>query len=804
MDGLAKSQHAAFIKGLFIVLLLQGCTATKFLKDNESFYTGAKIKLNPQGNIGRKKQIVTDLQEFITPKPNATLLSMRPEVWFYVKAGNPTKPKGFRNFVKNKLGKPPVLLSNTTPGKTAIALEGELYNNGYFGSEVTHEVVTKRKKSTVIYNVELHPPFRLRRINEFVYDSASNPKLAMEIKDGSLLRPKQRYKLERLQGEQLRLEKVFQNQGFYYFDDRHLLFEADSTVGKREIDLDLKFENDIPEKATRSYRVSEINVFPNYSLNNDSLKTTADTIRVDGFTYIDNQHNFFPHIITDVINLRPDSIYTRSNYDYTLNHLMGLKTFKFVNIKFTEDKTDTAALHANIFLTPLLKKSVQAQVQGVSKSNNFVGPGLEFTFSNRNMFKGAELFQLKLNTAYEVQISRQQAGALNAFELGAETSLAVPRIITPINVFRYNSAKYLPQTKVKMGYTVQQRLQYFKITTFNTGVGYTWRETTLKTHELYPIDISFVKKGKTSVSFDSLLASNPSLNNSFQDQFILGSHYSFIINTQLKDGVEEKFDKSEIRKSNFYFNGTIDLSGNLLNAIQSAGPEKNEPTDPFELFGAPYSQFAKGDIDFRYYYQFNRRNKLATRFIAGLGYAYGNSTTMPYVKQFSIGGSNSIRAFPARSVGPGSYNVRSDPTVSTYFIDQRADIKLESNAEYRFDIYKTVKGALFVDAGNIWLRKNDKAPLPDGLTEEEMDIYLKNQAAKTFNSKTFMDQLAVGTGAGLRFDFSFFVLRFDLAFPLRKPYLDPGQRWVIDDINFGDKEWRRQNLVLNIAIGYPF
>lgn len=787
--------------GMLVFVLLQGCTSTKFLKDGESFYAGAEIKLNPQGSIGRKKQIVNDLQEFITPKPNPTILGMRPEVWFYYKAGTPTKPKGFRNFVKNKLGKPPVLLTDATPAKTAVALEGQLYNNGYFGSEVTHEVITKHKKSTVVYTVELHPPFLLRKINEFVYDSASNPKLAQDIKDGSLLRPEQRYRLERLQGEQARLEKVFQNQGFYYFDDRYLLFEADSTVGKRGIDLDLKFEKDMPEKAIRSYRVNNINVFPNYSLDNDSMRTTADTIRVDGFTYIDNQHNFFPHIITDVINLKPDSVYTRKNYDYTLNHLMGLKTFKFVNIKFTEDETDSAALNANIYLTPLLKKSVRTQLQGISKSNNFVGPGLEFTFSNRNMFKGAELFQLKLNTAYEVQISRQQAGALNAFELGAEASLAVPRVITPIKVIRYTSAKYLPQTKLKAGYTVQQRLQYFKITTFNTGVGYTWRETTLKTHELYPIDISFVKKGKTSPAFDSLLNSNPSLDNSFQDQFILGSHYSFIINTQLNDGIEEKFDKNEIRKSNFYFNGTIDLSGNALYAIQSLGPKKDEP---FELFGAPYSQFVKGDIDFRYYYQFNRSHKLATRFIAGLGYALGNSPTMPYVKQFSSGGSNSIRAFPARSVGPGSYNVRTDPTVTTYFIDQRADIKLESSAEYRFDIYKSIKGALFVDAGNIWLRKNDNVPIPDDLTEEELEMYLKNQAAKTFNGNTFMDQIAVGTGAGLSFDFSFFVLRFDLGLPLRKPYLESGERWVIDDIDFGSREWRKQNLILNIAIGYPF
>ena len=796
-----KHRSSLWMSAILVACLLQGCTATKFLNDNESFYTGAKIKLNPQGSIGRQKQIVSDLQEFITPKPNSTILGMRPGVWFYYKAGAPTKTKGLRYFVKTKLGKEPVLLSDATPGKTAIALEGELYNNGYFGSEVTSEVVTKHKKSTVMYTVELHPPFRLKKINEMILDSASFPKLAEEVNKNSILKPEQRYKLERLQGEQARMEKVMQNQGFYYFDDRYLLFEADSTVGKRHIDLDLKFERDMPPKATRIYRVNKINVFPNYSLENDSMQTTSDTVRVDGFTYIDNQHNFLPHIVTDVINLRPDSVYTRDNYDYTLTHLMGLKTFKFVNIKFTEDQSDSASLNANIYLTPLLKKSIRMQVQGVSKSNNFVGPGLEFTFSNRNMFKGAELFQLKLNTAYEVQISRQQAGALNAFELGGEMSLSIPRVITPVNIVRYSNAKYLPQTRFKAGYNTQQRLQYFKISSFNTGYGYIWRETTLKTHEFYPIDVSFVRLGKTSEAFDDLISKNKVLANSFQDQFILGSHYSFIYNTQLRDDVEDKYDRSEIRKSNFYFNGTLDVSGNLLNAIQRAGSKEDEKQ--FQLFGNPYSQFIKGDIDFRYYYQIDRHSKLATRFISGLGYAFGNSMSLPYIKQFSIGGSNSLRAFPARSIGPGSYNIRTDPTIQNtdakvLFVDQRADIKLESNVEYRFDLYKSLKGAVFVDAGNIWLRKNKKDEIPTSAAE------LEDYEKKRFDKDTFLSQIAVGTGAGLRFDFSFFVLRFDVAFPLRKPYLDPGQRWVINQIDFSDQQWRRQNIILNIAIGYPF
>jgi outer membrane protein assembly factor BamA len=194
----------------------------------------------------------------------------------------------------------------------------------------------------------------------------------------------------------------------------------------------------------------------------------------------------------------------------------------------------------------------------------------------------------------------------------------------------------------------------------------------------------------------------------------------------------------------------------------------------------------KGDIDLRHYWQFDDHNKLASRIVIGAGYAYGNSYTLPYIKQFAIGGSNSIRAFQARSIGPGTYNIREylPDTAQTLFLDQRGDIKLEANVEYRFDIFKALKGAIFVDAGNIWTVRDD------------------GREGGQFNVDTFLSELAVGTGLGLRMDFSFFVLRLDTAFPIRKPWTDP--RWVINDIDFGNRAWRRENLIFNIAIGYPF
>jgi len=763
------------------ILLMSGCTATKFLKEGETFYTGADVKIVPQGKIGGKRELSNALETLIMPEPNKTFLGMRPGVWFYYIAGTPKKKKGIRNFIITKLGKLPVLLKDATPGITAQALEGQLNNEGYFKSRVSFEVKTKHTKSNIIYTVILERPYRIRNINYIFLDTMHVSKLD-EIKATSLLKENQRYSLELLSAEQQRIEEVVENAGYYYFDDRYLLFKADTTVGERMVELDLTIESGIPERARRIYYVKEVYVFPNFVLSNDSLATTGDTTLVDGFTYIDNQHNFKPRVLTNVINLKPDSIYRRVNHEYTLSHLMGLNTFKYVNIKYHGNRRDSSGLSAYIYLTPLLKKSFRLQADVVSKSNNFIGPGLEFTFMNRNIFSGAEMFQFKLNGSYEWQVRNKQTTSLNAIEIGAEASLSVPRFIAPFKI-QYNSAKYLPQTQLKVGYGFQQRLQYFRLNSSTISAGYTWRETTLKTHQLFPIDISFVQSTKTSAEFDELLEANPTLKNSFQNQFILGSKYSFTINTQLNDDIDQKYTVKKIKRTNLYFNGLLELSGNIPHAIQSL--KFTEEQEPYKFFGAPYSQYVRTQLDGRFYRQFNKDSKIATRTVAGIGYAFGNAEILPYIKQFSVGGSSSLRAFPARSLGPGTFNSLANDSI--VFIDQRGDIKLEGNIEYRFGIIKVMKGAVFLDAGNIWLIKEDSLR-PGG----------------QFNPAEFIKEIAVGTGFGFRFDFNFFVLRFDLAFPIRKPYRDETERWVLDEINFGSKNWRRENLILNIAIGYPF
>jgi outer membrane protein insertion porin family len=771
-----------------ILLMFSACTAMKYVPDNEVLYTGADLKLVPTGKIRAKKRVKELMDQNVSPKPNGSILGMRPGLWFYYVAGDPKK-KGFRSFIKNKLGHPPVYMRDVDPERTTNLIKGHLINNGFFQARVEFKSQIEKKKGRMIYTAYVHRPYRLRKI-----DYPENDTLFANIdsiRNESYLKVRQRYNLERMQAEQERIEESLENYGYFFFDDRHLLFEADSTVGEKQVDLTLTLEKGVPPKATRIYHLGAISIFPDYTLTDDSLIRATDTLKIDGYNYIDRQKNYRPKIITKVINLKEGNTYRRIDREYTLQHLMSLGSFKFVDIKFREDRRDSTRLNTSIYLTPHLKKSIRADLQATSKSNNFVGPGLSIKFTNRNFLGGSERFDITASTGYEVQISRKIPEPLNAFEFGIESGLSVPRFIAPVDI-HYPSRKFLPTTDFKLGFRLQQRIGYFRLNSFTLNYGYTWRENTLKTHELFPVDVNYMKLGKTSEDFNTMITNNPFLARSLEDQFIMGARYSYTLNTQVNEQRQEKYKEQRFERSNFFFNAKLESAGNLVHLLRGGQFKSNVEQDSTnKIFGSAYAQFIRGESDFRYYFRFDEKNMLASRLVIGTGYAYGNSITMPYIRQFSTGGSNSVRSFPARSIGPGTYDVRTDTQPGSertkIFLDQRGDLKLELSTELRFDITKVLKGAVFMDAGNIWLWNEDV-----------------DRPGSQFNRGTFLKELAAGAGAGIRFDFNFFVLRLDLAFPIRKPYLPEGERWVLDEMDFGSSSWRSDNLILNIAIGYPF
>jgi outer membrane protein assembly factor BamA len=399
-----------------------------------------------------------------------------------------------------------------------------------------------------------------------------------------------------------------------------------------------------------------------------------------------------------------------------------------------------------------------------TKSSGYIGPLFSTSISNNNTFSGAERLKVGLTGGFEWQWgtkSEDQIGTYS-YQFGINTGLTFPRIILPFRQ-RKSSSMELQRTSVNAEVSLLNRTAYYKMLSAKTNINYEWSKKKNIRHSFYPIYLNSVNLLATTAEFDSVINENIYIRKSFEEQFIFGAKYEFNFNNTLT-----------VKPNNFFFQAGLGTSGNLIDLFAGMGKDPSER--PYLFLNNVYSQYFKVTSDFRYYWNgFNK--SLVFRLYSGIGFVYGNSTALPYVEQFFSGGAYSIRGFTARYLGPGSYHTDDQ----SGYIDQSGDLKLESNLEFRFDMSKILKGALFLETGNIWLVNEDV-----------------NRPGAKFDINTFYNQLAVGTGFGLRFDFTFFVLRADFGFPLRNPYMTDGTNWL-----FGNNEILSNGL-FHLAIGYPF
>jgi outer membrane protein assembly factor BamA len=757
---------------LIFILAFYSCTGLRHIPESEVLYTGAKFKINSDTAVD-KKNIRKELDRLTRPRPNQVILGIRPKLWLYNLGGENPK-RGIRKWLKTKAGEKPVYLSSVNPDVTAELMMNRLNSLGYFNAIVKYKLVKSKNTAYIEYTARVSAPYKLKSIIYLIDNAALNFPINSMAK-GTYLKPGDQYNLDKIIQERIRIDLGLKNLGFYFFKADYLLYKADTTAGNRSVILKVTLKPDIPDKGKTRYVLNDIIINPSYRRNRDSVRLKMDTIRVGEYIYLNRDSAFKPETIIRAVYLKKGENYSRKNHNLTISRLMSMGVFRYATIIFKDTIINhEGILDATINLTPLKPKSLQVEFEAVTKSNNFTGPAINLSYKNRNLFRGAELLVLNLNSSFETQFTGKQKGFFS-FEYGASSQLYFPKFLLPFKV--RESSFFIPKTKIDLGFRVLHRVEYFNMNALNFSFGYNWKEDAQKEWEINPISINFAKLTSTTEAFDLLLKKNSYLRKSFEEQFTIGAKCSYTFNSMI--GLE--------RRSSFYFNAGLDLSGNSIYFIQSLfSSYRSTEAHPYKLFGYRYSQYSKISTDTRYYYNFDKNNKMASRVIVGVGAPYGNSSTLPYIKQFFSGGSNSLRAFLPRSIGPGTYKLP-DTGSAKVLLNQSGDIKLEGNLEYRFTIVSILKGAFFADAGNVWLiRKN--ADLPGG----------------EFNFKTFKDELAVGTGFGLRLDLSFFVLRFDLGIPIRKPYLPKQERWVLDKIDFNDPSWRNDNLVLNIAIGYPF
>lgn len=750
--------YSSYTLCVLLLGLFASCSVARYIPEGERLYRGGTVTIETDTTITNEAQIKGELESVLRPEPNSKFLGMYPGLYVHYKSQR-EKPGFINKFLNKRIGEEPVYKSDVEEYEVEELLRNRLKNRGFFYSRASSSFRESDTKptSTIDYTVNVPTPYRL---NSYQLDTLSPPiyeEMVSSVRE-SPMEKGLRYDLSTLKLERDRIDYALKRKGYYNFNSSFLLFEIDTNqYDNKRFDMFLRLKKDVPKKVIVPYRVNKINVYANYNLN-DSIDNNAQ--RYDKKSFIQPELFFKPKYLAPYITLEEGDYYNPDISSNTARRLSTIGAYKFVNIQYEEVDSlrndSIGVLEANIYLSPLNKRSLRAQVQAVTKSNNFAGPGLALTYTNRNLFKGGENLNITASLGYEVQVGGGQS--LSSVELGLNTELVFPRVIFPVKIstdfFKYN----IPKTVTALGFDYLNRSELYTLLSGNVGFGYTWDANRFVSHRLNPISASYTRLSNTTAAFEAILDDNQFLRRSFDQQFIAGLNYGFTYN-----GIIEGSNTHQI-----FLNSTFELAGNAVSLL--GRDNANTPSKTF--IGIEYAQFAKLDADFRYHLNFGKEQKIATRLFAGYGYAYGNSEVLPFVKQYFSGGPYSVRAFRIRSLGPGT----SSESSTDAFFDQVGNIRLEANVEYRFPFSKFLKGAFFIDAGNIWNSEDN--------VEIEGDEF----------SSDFIRELGIGGGFGVRVDVQGFVIRFDLAAPFHDPSLMEGERW---DFKFDEP-------ILNFAIGYPF
>ncbi|RMA57703.1 translocation and assembly module lipoprotein TamL [Ulvibacter antarcticus] len=749
--------------GLAILILLQACSIQKFIPEDELLYTGGTVDIVSDTILKNKSELTSVLEEVIRPKPNSKLLGMNLGLYYHYKSRK-EKPGFLNKWLNKQLGQKPVYRSDVETFQVEELLRNRLENRGFFYSQASSDVIEDevKKRASAVYTVKVPTPYRMAT---YQLDTLSPPiyKEMISSVATSKLKPGIRFNLAALKLERERIDGELKEKGYYNFNPGFLIFEADTNQYKnKRFDLFLKLKKDVPKAAILPYTIDKVNIYANYDLERDSLQ--MDITRFNEKNFIQENEFFKPKHLDPFITIEEGELYSPIISKNTARRLSTIGAYKFVNIQYKEIDSmatdSTASLEANIYLSPLNKRAVRAELQAVTKSNNFAGPAFGLTFSNRNFLKGGETLNTSANVGYEVQVAGGDQAGLTSIVLGAKSELIFPRVIAPFKINTDFFEYAIPKTKTGIGVEYLSRSQLYTLLSGTAQFGYTWNANRYVLHEINPISINYTRLLNTSPEFELILEENSFLQRSFEQQFISGLTYSFTYN-----GMVDTSKKHQI-----FLNTTFDIAGNSISLFG----QQQEGVDSKTFLGTEYAQYAKVDADIRYHFNFGKDQKIATRLFAGYGYAYGNSEVLPFIKQYYSGGPYSVRAFRIRSLGPGTYI--GDPDGTGTFFDQSGNIRLEANIEYRFPIFGFLKGAVFADAGNIWL-SNENPQLPGGKF-----------------SSSFMSELGMGAGFGLRVDVQGFVIRFDLAAPFHDPALEENNRF----------DFRVDEPLLNFAIGYPF
>ena len=779
------------IFGLSVLLAVSSCKTTRVLEGNEKLLTKNSVTFTIK-NPGISSD---ELYTIARPKPNKKFIgTARVKLYLYYK-GTKGKPESkYRTWLREKMGERPAIFDSAMMLESNRNMELYLNKVGFFYSDVNAETEHKKnKKVHVIYKVTPSVPYRLKSVKYDISDTVMARFISLSRSEPQI-REGQIYNAFKLDDERDRIVEILQNNGYYYFNRDFIYFEIDSSFAGKEMNLTMKIR---PNKVGSDANPEEIITEPHkrYFINNIYIQPAFDPTKplqtkYDTSTYsvsygnrIQRPSNYYilhsgqnrihPSVISQSIFIKSGDPFRLIDVKKTRTRINELGVFSYNNIRFREIQgTDTAGnglLDCNIDLSRRKLHSFTVETEATN-SGGRPGIGLNFNYQNTNIFRGAEILNLKTRVALEAQKVfgddaeySKDIPFFNTIEAGLQVGIIFPKFLIPIKQERFPKF-FKPKTSVGVGFGFEDRPEYERWV-INLSFGYDWKESEQKRHQLSIVDWNLVNV-TLSPEFQQQIdeETNDRIKAQYSDNIIMGMKYSFTYNTQ------------DIRKIEnfFFFKGNLNPVGNLLQLGYWLTDPPKDSLGQYTMWGIAYAQFFKIDGDFRLFNVISRNTSLAYRFFTGVGIPYGNSSILPLETGYYAGGANDMRGWPFRLLGPGSYSNPEDD------FDKMGDIQLEFNIEYRFPVYQFIKSAIFADIGNIWILE-DQEGYPGG----------------EFQFNRFYKEFAIDIGLGLRLDFNFFILRVDAAIPLRDPAQPENDRWVLN-------KWQFSDFILNFGIGYPF
>lgn len=760
---------------LGMIFLLGGCSTTANLPQGEHLYIGrGKTKIISEEESKEMKKAITMAEEYINVPPNGALfgsprfrLPVQPGLWVYNSFAQDSSWLGKK--VYSMFASEPVLLSSVNPSLRAQLAQNTLKEHGYFQAIVTDSVAFLEKDSLqakAFYSMTLGVPYHYDSISYLpkwslpegrYYDHAK----VSAIKEGD------QFNLLAIQTDRQQISSYLREHGHYYFSPEALAYEIDTIARSGKAQMRVRLKEGIRNRVLNPWKIGGVTL----SVLKDIGEESKDSIAFEGVTLrFNGELPVRKTALSRRVFLKPGAYYSQTSEQNTLQALSRLGAFASTNLSL--HPVDTINHILNLHIVANIDKPWDTSIEALFKlkSNGFRGPGLAWSAARRNAFGGGERLSMSLKGSYEWQdlknIFNSKLG-INSYELGMDLSLSAPSILLP--GLSENLYPFPTTTDFTLSASMLHRARYFRMVSLGLSATYMFNRWMHHKHTIVPLRLKYNLLSHRTDEFNDILSKNTALGLSFQNQFIPEIAYTYTFDDILEDKGSH----------HLWMEYSLAEAGNLINLLYTVSGKEYNTTK--ELLGIPFAQYVKLTGDVHYTYTINSKQTIAARLSAGGIFTYGNSLIAPYSEQFYVGGANSIRAFSVRSIGPGHYV----PSSGQYsFIDQVGDFKLEANLEWRFRLLGSLHGALFLDAGNIWLLREDSSRIGGSLAEIR-------------SASDFFNQIALGTGLGIRYDLGLLVIRLDTGFGLHLPY-ETSRKGYYNIPSFGDA------LGIHFAIGYPF